>query len=123
MRVGFTFILVLMLLGSFWWIWATEVVVVHAIDTVPLFDPNSLAGAIGDSPKVVGQLKPGEELEVIACVDRKSDFNIHASYQGQTVAVGEWKGEIVLYRHHAYPWQQGTITSCLGLFEQVSKHA
>jgi hypothetical protein len=115
-----TFILVLMLL---WWLWAREIVVVRAIDTVPLFDPNSLAGTIGDSPKEVGQLKPGEELKVIACVDRKSDFNIHASYHGQTVAVGEWKGEIVLYRRHAYPWQQGAITSCLGMFEHVSKHA
>jgi hypothetical protein len=32
-----TFILVLMLL---WWLWAREIVVVRAIDTVPLFDPN-----------------------------------------------------------------------------------
>jgi hypothetical protein len=115
-----TFILSLMLIG---WLWVREIVVVRAIDTIPLFDPNSLAGAIGDSQKVVGQLKPGEELEVIACVDSKSDFNIHASYQGQTVAVGEWEGEIILYRRHAYPWQQGAITSCLGMFEHVSKHA
>ena len=105
------------------WLRAPEIIVVQALGTVPLFDPNSLAGAIGDTPKEVGLLKPGEKLQVVECVDRKSDLNVHANYQGQVVAVGEWKAQVVLRRHHAYPWEQGAITSCRGFFERISTHA
>jgi hypothetical protein len=105
------------------WLRAPEAIVVRAVGTVPLFDPNSLAGAIGDNPKELGVLRPGEELQVVECVDRKSDLNVHANYQGQVVAVGEWEAQVVLSRHHAYPWEHGAITSCRGLFEHISTHA
>jgi hypothetical protein len=104
------------------WLNAAEVITVRAVEVVPLFDPESLAGKIGDAPKQVGQMKVGEELPVLACVDRKSDINVHAAYLGQVVAVGEWKSKVQLLRIHAYPWEQGAITSCQGFFESVSTH-
>ncbi len=73
------------------WLNAAELIRVRALEVVPLFDPETLAGSIGDAPKQVGQTKVGEELPVLACVDRKSDINVLAAYQGKVVAVGEWK--------------------------------
>ena len=105
-----------------WWLSAAEVITVRAIESVPLFEPDSLAGKIGDAPKQVGQLSAGEELSVVACVDRKSDINVHAKYQGNVVAVGEWKAKVQLLRAHAYPWETGATTSCHGFFESVSAH-
>ena len=104
------------------WLNAAEVIKVRAVEVVPLFDPESLAGKIGDAPKQVGQMKVGEELPVLACVDRKSDINVHASYQGKVVAVGEWKAKVQLLRAHGYPWEQGATTSCLGFFESISSY-
>jgi hypothetical protein len=106
-----------------WWLSAAEVIKVRAVESVPLFEPDSLAGKIGDAPKQVGQLSVGEELSVVACVDRKSDVNVHAKYQGKVVAVGEWKAKVQLLRSHAYPWEPGATTSCQGFFESVSAHA
>lgn len=106
-----------------WWLSASEVIKVRALETVPLIDPDSLGGKIGDSPKQIGQLKAGEELPVSACVDRKSDINLYALHQGKTVAVGEWKARIQVVRDHAYPWEPGATTSCQGFFESVSTHA
>ena len=106
-----------------WWLSASEVVRVRAIEDVPLFEPESLAGKQGDTPKQVGELKVGKELAVVACVDRKSDINVHATYEGRVVAVGEWKAKVQLLRTPAYPWQRGAITSCQGFFESVSAHA
>jgi hypothetical protein len=102
-----------------WWLSAAEVIKVRAVEAVPLFDPESLAGSIGDAPKQVGQLKVGEELPVLACVDRKSDTNLYAAYQGKVVAVGEWKARVQLLRSHAYPWEHGATTSCQGFFENL----
>lgn len=104
------------------WLSAAEVITVRAIESVPLFEPDSLAGRIGDVPKQVGQLNEGEELSVVACFDRKSDINVHAKYQGKVVAVGEWKAKILLLRARAYPWEPGATTSCQGFFESVSEH-
>jgi hypothetical protein len=106
-----------------WWLNASEIIRVRAVEAVPLFEPESLAGKIGDSTREVGQLKVGEELLVSACVDRKSDINLYASYQGRVVAVGEWKAKVQLLRSRAYPWEAGAITSCQGYFESVSTHA
>jgi hypothetical protein len=106
-----------------WWLNASEIIRVRAVETVPLFDPGSLAGKIGDSPKKVGQLEVGEELFVSACVDRKSDINLYAAYQGRIVAVGEWKAKVQLLRSPAYPWEAEAITSCQGYFESVSAQA
>jgi hypothetical protein len=106
-----------------WWLRAAEVIRVRAVEAVPLFDPESLAGGIGDGPKQVGNLKVGEELPVLACVDRKSDINLHAAYQGKVVAVGEWKARVELLRSRAYPWERGATTSCQGFFEGNSTHA
>jgi hypothetical protein len=94
-----------------WWLRAAEVIRVRAVEAVPLFDPESLAGGIG------------EELPVLACVDRKSDINLHAAYQGKVVAVGEWKARVELLRSRAYPWERGATTSCQGFFEGNSTHA
>jgi hypothetical protein len=102
------------------WLNSSETVRIRAVETVPLFEPGSLAGKIGDSPKEVGQLKAGEELAVSACIDRKSDINLYAFYQGRVVAVGDWKAKIQLLRSQAYPWEEGAITSCQGYFENVS---
>ena len=99
---------------------SAEVIKVRAVDDVPLFDPSSLAGQIGDEPKLVGLLKAGEELPVLACVDSKSDINVHAAYQGSEVAVGEWKAKVRLIRVKTPLWQQGAITSCRGFFEAIS---
>jgi hypothetical protein len=105
-----------------WWLSAAEVITVRAIESVPLFEPDSLAGKIGDAPKQVGQLSAGEELLVVACVDRKSDINVYAKYQGNVVAMGEWKAKVQLLRAHTYPWEMGATTSCRGFFESVSAH-
>jgi hypothetical protein len=105
------------------WVSAAEVVKVRAVETVPLFDPNSLAGQIGDAPHQVGELAVGQELSVVSCTDRKSDFNILAAYQDKVVAVGEWKAEVQLLRRPALPWEQGAITSCQGFYKSVSVHA
>ncbi len=99
---------------------SAEVIKVRAVEDVPLFDPSSLAGQIGDQPKLVGLLKSGDELEVLECNPRKSDINVHATYQGKVVAVGEWKAKVRLIRVPAHRWQQGAITSCLGFFESIS---
>ena len=104
------------------WLNAAEVITVRAVEVVPLFAPESLAGKIGDAPKQVGQMEVGEELPVLACVDRKSDINVHAVFMGKVVAVGEWKAKVQLLRGHAYPWEHGAITSCQGFFESVSSH-
>ena len=104
------------------WLNTAEVIKVRAVEVVPLFDPESLAGKIGDAPKQVGQMMVGEELTVVACVDRKSDINVHAAYQGKLVAVGEWKAKAQLLRVHAYPWEHGATTSCQGFFESISSH-
>ena len=106
-----------------WWLSSGEVIRVRAIEAVPLFDPETLAGQIGSEPKQVGQLEAGEELTVVACVDRKSDINVHASYEGKEVAVGEWTAKVQLIRRHAYPWQAQATTSCQGLFQSISTHA
>jgi hypothetical protein len=106
-----------------WWLTSGEVIRVRATEAVPLFDPQTLAGQIGSEPKQIGQLAAGEELPVVACIDRKSDINVHASYQGREVAVGEWKAKVQLFRRHAYPWQAGATTSCQGFFESISTHA
>lgn len=50
-----------------WWVSAAEVVKVRAVETVPLFDPNSLAGQIGDAPHQLGELAVGQELSVVSC--------------------------------------------------------
>ena len=104
------------------WLNAAEVIKVRALEVVPLFDPETLAGSIGDAPKQVGQMKVGEELPVLACVDRKSDINVLAAYQGKVVAVGEWKAKVQLLRTHGYPWERGATTSCLDFFESISSH-
>ena len=104
------------------WLSASEVILVRAIEDVPLFEPESLAGEFGRAPKQVGELKVGKELAVVECVDRKSDINVHAAYEGRVVAVGEWKAKVQLIRSPAYPWQRGAITSCQGFFENVSVH-
>lgn len=98
-----------------WWLSAAEAITVRAIESVPLFEPQSLAGKVGDVPKQVGQLRAGEELLVVACVDRKSDVNLHATHQGKVVAVGEWKAKVQLLRSHAFPWEPGATTSCPGV--------
>ena len=67
-------------------------------------------------------MKVGEELPVLACVDRKSDITVHAAYQGKVVAVGEWNAKVQLLRAHGYPWERGATTSCLGFFESMSSH-
>jgi hypothetical protein len=106
-----------------WWLGATEVLRVRAIEVVPLFDPSTLAGKIGDAPKQVGELDVGEELPVISCEDRKSDINLHATYQGKVVAVGEWKAKVKLLRRKAFPWEQNATSSCRGFFGSISAHA
>lgn len=105
------------------WLSANEVLKVRALESVQLFEPESLAGKIGDAPTEVGQLKAGEELPVTACVDRKSDINLYAEYQGKIVVVGEWKARVQVARGHAYPWEPRATTSCQGFFESVSTHA
>jgi hypothetical protein len=105
------------------WTGSAEIITVRSVEAVPLFDPDTLAGKIGDLPKQVGLLKVGEELPVVACFDRKSDINLHATYQGREVAVGEWREKVQLLRRDAYPWQVGAITSCRGFFESISTHA
>jgi hypothetical protein len=104
------------------WLNAVEVIKVRALEVVPLFDPETLAGSIGNAPKQVGEMKVGEELPVLACVDRKSDINVHAAYQGKVVAVGEWKAKVQLIRAHGFPWERGATTSCMGFFESISSH-
>jgi len=106
----------LVVFGIIVWLRAPEIVIVRAIDIVPLFDPSSLSGSITTIPKVVGELKSGETLTIKECVDTKSDINFHALYKGQIVTIGEWKAKIDLLRHHAYPWEKNATTSCLGLF-------
>ena len=98
------------------WLVAPERITVRAIGAVPLFDPMSLAGGVGDGPKPVAQLNPGEELEVIECVDTKTDVNLQARYRGQVVVIGEWKAPTTILRRHAYPWEHGATSSCRGLF-------
>jgi hypothetical protein len=105
------------------WLSSTEILRVRALEAVPLFAPDSLAGHFGEAPREVGKLAAGEELVVVDCVDRKSDINVQALYQGKVVAVGEWKAKIKLLRSHAFPWEQGATTSCRGLFKSVSAHA
>lgn len=101
-------------IGIIWWLRAPEIIIVRAINSVPLFDPNSLAGTITTSPKVVGELKPDETLVVVECVDTKSDVILNALYKAQIVTIGDWQAKIELRRHHAYPWEHGAITSCVG---------
>jgi hypothetical protein len=106
-----------------WWLSSAEVLRIRAIEDVPLFAPESLAGDIGEAPKQISQLKAGAELPVLACVDTKSNINLHAEYQGKVVAVGEWQAKIQLLRGHAYPWEPRATTSCQGFFESLSAHA
>jgi hypothetical protein len=106
-----------------WCLGTAEVIRVKALEVVPLFDPESLAGRIGDSPKQIGLLKMGDELPVLACVDRKSDINVYATYEDKVVAVGEWMAKVQLIRADAHLWQQGAITSCRGFFESISTHS
>lgn len=119
--------LTLVLLGSLsglsvfgWWLNAAEIVRVRAVETVPLFDPKSLAGQIGDTPLKIGELAVGQELSVVSCSDRKSDINLLAAYQDKVAIVGEWKAKVQLLRRPAYPWEHGAISSCQGFYESVS---
>ncbi|RCU45208.1 hypothetical protein DU002_15915 [Corallincola holothuriorum] len=127
MKAKHMLIIAFLLLASsgviYFWIALPESITVRAIGNVPLFDPNTLAGKVGDVPLEVGVLKPGDELQVIACVDSKSDINVHARYQGKEVAVGEWKEEIILLRRHAFPWEDSAIISCRWFFQHVSINA
>jgi len=109
--------------GAFWLISGAERIVLRAVDTVALYDPSSLAGRIGDSPRRVGMLVAGEEIQVLECVDRKSDINIHVMFNGSVVAVGEWEARIQLQRKRVLPWQHGATSSCLGYFQERSGYA
>lgn len=119
--------LTLVLLGSLsglcvigWWLNAAEIVRVRAVENVPLFDPKSLAGQIGDTPLQIGELAAGQELSVVSCTDTKSDINLLAAYQDKVAVVGEWKARVQLLRRPAHPWEQGAISSCQGFYESVS---
>lgn len=119
--------LTLVLLGSLsglcifgWWLNAAEIVRVRAVETVPLFDPKSLAGQIGGIPLQIGVLAVGQELSVVSCTDTKSDINLLAAYQDKVAVVGEWKAKIQLLRRPAHPWEEGAIFSCRGFYESVS---
>lgn len=106
-----------------WWLSSSEILKVRALETVPLFEPNSLAGTAGEKPLQVGQLAAGEEAQVLGCEDRKSDINLHAIHQGKAVVVGEWEAKVLLLRGHAYPWEPGATTSCHGFFASLSANA
>lgn len=109
--------------GAIWITAPTEILRVRAIDRVTLFDPNSLATYDGSGLRAVGQLNPGQELEVLACADRKSDINVYALYQGREVAVGEWQARVELHRRRALPWEKGATASCHGFFRSISRDA
>jgi hypothetical protein len=105
------------------WINNAEMIHVRAIESVPLFDPESLAGQHGEQPRLVGQLPAGQELQVVACVDTKSDINLQAKFQGKEVTVGDWKAKVQLVRRPAPLWEPGAISSCQGFFQSLSAHA
>jgi hypothetical protein len=100
-----------------------EVLRVRAIDRVSLYDPQSLAGAHGTPPLQLGNLEPGYELKVSACVDRKTDINIHAVHQGRELAVGEWHARVELLRRRAFIWEDGATMTCRGFFRSISRDA
>ena len=58
-----------------------EVIALVANQDVPLLDPGTLAGKIGDLPTTIAVLKPGQSVPVVDCHDRKSDIDLVVSYQ------------------------------------------
>ena len=47
---------------------------VVALTAVQLYDPATVAGKIGEQPKILGVMSPGDRLPVVECFDRKSDI-------------------------------------------------
>jgi hypothetical protein len=109
----------LMATGIAWAIYALptgEIITVEGQRETPLYDPNTLAGAWGSGPTVLGTLRSGEKLQVVACNDRKSDIDIHVSYRGAVAALGGHKGDFVLARKTVSLWDDGATNSCRGFF-------
>ena len=99
--------------------WATregEVITLVANQDVPLLDPATLAGKIGDLPTTIAVLKPGQSVSVVDCHDRKSDIDIVVSYQGRNLVAGGGFKSFTLTRRPASMRESGAINGCLGLF-------
>jgi len=93
-----------------------EVITVIAIHDVSLLDPSTLAGQIGDRPKVVGVLSSGSTIYVSGCNPRKSDIDLEVQFNGKTAVVGGKSGDFQLIRHRALLTEEHAISSCRGLF-------
>ena len=92
-----------------------EVISVVARKDLPLLDPNTLVGKIGDRPTVIAVLPAGHSLPVIECHDRKSDIDVIAQYNGKRVVPGWSPGAYKLNRRAASMREAGAISTCLGL--------
>lgn len=93
-----------------------EVITLVANQDVPLLDPGTLAGKIGDLPTTIAVLKPGQSVPVVDCHDRKSDIDLVVSYQGRKVVAGGSFKSFTLTRRPASMRESGAINGCLGLF-------
>jgi len=97
-----------------------EIITAHALATIPLYDPNTVAGPWGTKLKTVGTLAPGETVQVIGCDDRKSDIDILVSFQNQAAVLGGRHGEYQLQRRNAHIWQPHATKTCRGFFNASS---
>jgi hypothetical protein len=118
-RTSIAALSVLVAAGTAWAVYALpsgELITVEGRRDVPLYDPNTLAGAWGSRPIVLGTLGAGEKLQVVGCNDRKSDIDIHVSYRGAVAALGGRQGDFVLNRKIVSFWDAAATNSCRGFF-------
>ena len=93
-----------------------EVISLVAVQDVPLLDPTTLAGAIGDRPTTVAVLHAGQSVPVVDCRDRKSDIGLVVIHEGSSVVAGGTSNSYTLVRRAASMREVGAINACLGLF-------
>lgn len=93
-----------------------EVVTVHAVSDLPLYDPTTMAGQWGDRPTIVGTVKAGQIVAISGCNPRKSDIDLETIYQGRKAVVGGEVGAFVIQRRRAGFNDSNVTSSCYGLF-------
>lgn len=93
-----------------------EVISLVAKQDVPLFDPNTLAGKIGNRPTTIAVLHPGQSVPVVDCRDRKSDMDLVVVHEGKQLVAGGTSGSYALIRRTVSMREPGAISACVGLF-------